>query len=70
MKADGKGGWKLKGMVSSLFHYQVGKPLHQINPVNLITIKLLGAAFMRDRENGKERPYGGFQADEMGFGSE
>ncbi len=31
--------------------------------------KLLGAAFMRDRENGTERPYGGFQADEMGFGS-
>ena len=45
------GGWKLKGMATSLYHYQ-----------------LLGAAFMRDRENGQDRPLGGIQADEMGFG--
>lgn len=51
MKADGNGGWLLKGMKSSLYHYQ-----------------LLGAAFMRDRENGIAKPRGGICADEMGFG--
>ncbi|MCJ1386978.1 hypothetical protein MMC17_010107 [Xylographa soralifera] len=51
MKADGKGGWKLKGMKTSLYHYQ-----------------LLGAAFMRNRENGQNEPLGGILADEMGFG--
>ena len=51
MKADGKGGWRLKGMESSLNHYQ-----------------LLGAAFMRNRENGQNEPLGGILADEMGFG--
>ena len=51
MKADGNGCWKLKGMTSSLRHYQ-----------------LLGAAFMRDRELGNEKPLGGICADEMGFG--
>jgi len=50
MKPDGKAGWKLKGMETSLYHYQ-----------------LLGAAFMRDRENG-ERPHGGLLCDSMGFG--
>ena len=51
MKSDGNGGWKLKGMKTSLYHYQ-----------------LLGAAFMRDRENGQDKPLGGILADEMGFG--
>ena len=51
MKADGKGGWLLKGMKTSLYHYQ-----------------LLGAAFMRDRENGTAKPKGGICADEMGYG--
>ena len=51
MKPDGKAGWKLKGMETSLYHYQ-----------------LLGAAFMRDRENGNDRPHGGLLCDEMGFG--
>lgn len=51
MKADGEGGWKLKGMKTSLYHYQ-----------------LLGAAFMRDRENGQDKPLGGILADDMGFG--
>ena len=51
VKADGKGGWLLKGMKTSLYHYQ-----------------LLGAAFMRDRENGITKPRGGICADEMGFG--
>ena len=51
MKADGDKGWKLKGMRSSLYHYQ-----------------LLGAAFMRNRENGVDQPLGGICADEMGFG--
>ncbi|KAI9705595.1 MAG: hypothetical protein M1836_006351 [Candelina mexicana] len=51
MKADGLGAWKLTGMKSSLFHYQV-----------------LGAAFMRDREQGVDCPLGGLNADEMGLG--
>jgi SNF2 family DNA or RNA helicase len=53
VKSDGQAGWKMKGMTSSLKHYQV-----------------LGAAFMRRRENSKEYPRGGLQADEMGLGSE
>jgi SNF2-related domain len=51
MKADGNNGWRLRGMKTSLYHYQ-----------------LLGAAFMRDRENSTTRPYGGLQSDEMGLG--
>lgn len=51
VKSDGQGGWKLKGMRSSLYHHQ-----------------LLGAAFLRDRENGSQRPFGGLVCDEMGFG--
>ena len=51
MKADGNNGWRLRGMATSLYHYQ-----------------LLGAAFMRDRENSSTRPYGGLQSDEMGLG--
>lgn len=51
MKADGNNGWRLRGMRTSLYHYQ-----------------LLGAAFMRDRENSATRPYGGLQSDEMGLG--
>jgi SNF2 family DNA or RNA helicase len=51
MKADGNNGWRLRGMATSLYHYQ-----------------LLGAAFMRDRENSNTRPYGGLQSDEMGLG--
>jgi hypothetical protein len=51
VRSDGQGGWKLKGMRSSLYHHQ-----------------LLGAAFLRDRENGTQRPYGGLVCDEMGFG--
>ena len=30
--------------------------------------QLLGAAFLRDRENGSEKPLGGMVCDEMGFG--
>ncbi|KEF53932.1 uncharacterized protein A1O9_09727 [Exophiala aquamarina CBS 119918] len=30
--------------------------------------QLLGAAFLRDRENGGQRPFGGMVCDEMGFG--
>lgn len=51
MKADGNNGWRLRGMKTSLYHYQ-----------------LLGAAFMRDRENSASQPYGGLQSDEMGLG--
>lgn len=51
VKSDGQGGWKLKGMESSLYHHQ-----------------LLGAAFLRDRENGGAKPHGGLVCDEMGFG--
>lgn len=51
MKADGNNGWRLRGMATSLYHYQ-----------------LLGAAFMRDRENSSTRPYGGLQSDDMGLG--
>ncbi|KAF7133795.1 hypothetical protein CNMCM5793_005207 [Aspergillus hiratsukae] len=50
-RSDGKGGWRIKGMTTSLFHYQ-----------------LLGAAFMRDRENSTSPPYGGFLCDVMGYG--
>ncbi|OJJ77117.1 hypothetical protein ASPBRDRAFT_112628 [Aspergillus brasiliensis CBS 101740] len=50
-RSDGKFGWKLKGLNTSLFHYQ-----------------LLGAAFMRDRENSPEGPFGGLLCDIMGFG--
>ncbi|KAJ9398447.1 hypothetical protein DTO282F9_4538 [Paecilomyces variotii] len=50
-KSDGDGGWRIKGMATSLYSYQV-----------------LGAAFMRDRENGPKRPHGGFLCDVMGFG--
>lgn len=51
VKSDGKGGWKLKNMESSLYNHQ-----------------LLGAAFLRDRENGTQKPLGGMVCDEMGFG--
>lgn len=51
MKADGNNGWRLRGMQTSLYHYQ-----------------LLGAAFMRDRENSSTLPHGGLQSDEMGLG--
>ncbi|KAK5059947.1 hypothetical protein LTR84_009830 [Exophiala bonariae] len=51
VRSDGQGGWKLKGMRSSLYHHQ-----------------LLGAGFLRDRENGNQRPFGGMVCDEMGFG--
>ena len=51
MHSDGKGGWLLKGMKTSLFHYQ-----------------LLGAAWMRERENSATAPFGGIVADSMGFG--
>ncbi|PWY94320.1 SNF2 family helicase [Aspergillus sclerotioniger CBS 115572] len=50
-RSDGKLGWKLKGLNTSLYHYQ-----------------LLGAAFMRDRENSPEGPFGGLLSDIMGFG--
>ncbi|KAE8143056.1 SNF2 family N-terminal domain-containing protein [Aspergillus pseudotamarii] len=50
-RSDGKGGWKLKGMKTSLYNYQV-----------------LGASFMRDRENSSQPPYGGLLCDTMGFG--
>ncbi|GAD98173.1 SNF2 family helicase [Paecilomyces variotii No. 5] len=48
-KSDGNGGWRIKGMETSLYNYQI-----------------LGAAFMRDRENGPKKPYGGFLCDVMG----
>lgn len=51
VRSDGQGGWKLRGMRSSLYNHQ-----------------LLGAAFLRDRENGTQRPFGGLVCDEMGFG--
>lgn len=51
VRSDGHGGWKLRGMESSLFHHQ-----------------LLGAAFLRDRENSDSKPKGGLVCDEMGFG--
>ncbi|GLA58369.1 hypothetical protein AtubIFM54640_007515 [Aspergillus tubingensis] len=50
-RSDGKLGWNIKGMKTSLYHYQ-----------------LLGAAFMRDRENSSEGPFGGLLCDIMGFG--
>ncbi|PYH49650.1 putative SNF2 family helicase [Aspergillus saccharolyticus JOP 1030-1] len=48
---DGTGGYRIPGMKTSLYHYQ-----------------LLGAAFMRDRENACIPPYGGFLSDFMGLG--
>ena len=51
MQADGQGGWRLKGMTTSLYNYQ-----------------LLGAAFMRKREEQGDRPLGGICADGMGLG--
>lgn len=51
VKADGKGGWLVNGMESSLKHYQ-----------------LLGASYMRRKENGVD-PQGGLCADQMGLGS-
>jgi SNF2 family DNA or RNA helicase len=51
VKSDGQGGWKLRGMESSLYHHQ-----------------LLGAAFLRERENSNTMPKGGLVCDEMGFG--
>ncbi|GES64754.1 SNF2 family helicase [Aspergillus terreus] len=50
-RSDGNGGWKIKGLKTSLYHYQ-----------------LLGAAFMRDRENTNHAPRGGLLCDMMGFG--
>ena len=35
---------------------------------HLRNYQLLGAAFMRDRENAGSRPYGGIQSDDMGLG--
>jgi SNF2 family DNA or RNA helicase len=49
--SDQNGGWTVRGMVTSLKHYQV-----------------LGAAFMRRRENTVEEPKGGLIADDMGLG--
>ncbi|PKY03745.1 hypothetical protein P168DRAFT_270237 [Aspergillus campestris IBT 28561] len=49
--SDGKSGWKIRGLKTSLYHHQ-----------------LLGAAFMRDRENSTHAPFGGFLCDFMGFG--
>ncbi|KAI9768311.1 MAG: hypothetical protein M1840_004919 [Geoglossum simile] len=51
VKADGEGGWRMRGMRSSLSHFQ-----------------LLGATLMYTRERGDSKPYGGLNADEMGFG--
>ncbi|KAE8376890.1 SNF2 family N-terminal domain-containing protein [Aspergillus bertholletiae] len=51
VRSDGKGGWRVKGMKTSLYNYQI-----------------LGAGFMRDRENSSELPYGGLLCDTMGFG--
>ena len=51
VKSDERGGWILKGMISSLFNHQV-----------------LGTGFLRDRENGSSKPFGGMVCDEMGFG--
>ena len=48
---DGEGNWKLKGMKTSLYHYQVQ-----------------GAAWMKERETGNEKPLGGILADQMGLG--
>ncbi|KAE8354396.1 SNF2 family N-terminal domain-containing protein [Aspergillus coremiiformis] len=53
-RSDKKGGWLVKGMKTSLYSYQ-----HKW---------ILGAAFMRDRENSSQSPYGGFLCDTMGFG--
>ncbi|PLN85974.1 P-loop containing nucleoside triphosphate hydrolase protein [Aspergillus taichungensis] len=50
-QSDGKGGWKIKGLDTSLYHHQ-----------------LLGAGFMRDRENSTHAPFGGLMCDFMGFG--
>ncbi|RAK99458.1 putative SNF2 family helicase [Aspergillus ibericus CBS 121593] len=50
-RSDGKLGWKIKGLNTSLYHYQ-----------------LLGAAFMRDRENSQQSPLGGLFCDIMGLG--
>jgi hypothetical protein len=35
---------------------------------HLMSYQLLGAAFLRDRENSGTRPYGGIQSDDMGLG--
>ncbi|RAH43967.1 putative SNF2 family helicase [Aspergillus brunneoviolaceus CBS 621.78] len=51
VRKDGTGGYRIPGMRTSLYHYQ-----------------LLGAAFMRDRENASYPPYGGFLSDFMGLG--
>ncbi|KAL5355984.1 P-loop containing nucleoside triphosphate hydrolase protein [Aspergillus floccosus] len=45
-RSDGSGGWKVKGLKTSLYHYQ-----------------LLGAAFMRDRENVDHAPFGANMVD-------
>ncbi|OJJ37130.1 hypothetical protein ASPWEDRAFT_182027 [Aspergillus wentii DTO 134E9] len=50
-KSDDQGGWKIKGLRTTLYHHQ-----------------LLGAAFMRDRENSSQGPFGGLLCDIMGFG--
>ncbi|PWY79259.1 hypothetical protein BO70DRAFT_338462 [Aspergillus heteromorphus CBS 117.55] len=51
VKSDGKLGWKIKGLKTSLYHFQ-----------------LIGAAWMRDRENATHPPHGGLFCDIMGFG--
>ena len=45
------GKWKIRGMRTTLEHFQ-----------------LLGAAFMRRRENDSRPPFGGINADQMGLG--
>ncbi|KAE8147933.1 SNF2 family N-terminal domain-containing protein [Aspergillus avenaceus] len=50
-RSDGQGGWRIKGLKTSLYNYQ-----------------LQGAAFMRDRENSSQPPFGGLLCDTMGFG--
>jgi hypothetical protein len=51
VRSDKKGGWRLSGLKTSLYHHQ-----------------LLGAAFMRDRENSPTKPQGGMLCDIMGLG--
>ena len=66
MRSDGEGGWKLKGK-TALDCYSISNNSGGMTS-SLKHYQLLGAAFLRGRENSKTRPKGGLLSDDMGLG--
>ena len=69
MKADGAGGWKLKGMRSSLHHYQLLGAAFMRDLENVSIDPLGGLSITNaDKHQRNKKPFGGFVSDEMGLG--